>query len=151
MAPVVGRRCTVMAERIEHNPISLDEALDMHAMAKAGYEYVWYQELSRVGICRLEAYEPDTDRIIEARIFRNTAAGETASEVHVFMGQDGQKKAVQTTASDAQPWTEERQLLQPHYGKSLTVRTVYTFDDDGQAMPGAFLLTGYEDGGSNGE
>lgn len=140
-----------MTETIRHETITPDAALDMAAMVQAGYTYIWYQEQSRVGICRLTDYQPDSQHLIEARIFRSAGRNEDASEVHVFYGQDGQRRAVVTHTAGTAPYSEERQLLLPIFGKSLTVRTVYTYDEDGQVMPGASLLTGYEDGGRDGE
>lgn len=133
-------------EWIRHHQMDLASALDMNALAQAGYQYVWYQEQSRVGICVVADYRPDADRLIEARIFSNAGDHDEAREVHVFAGSDGVLKAVETIAAGNAAHSDENQLLLPRFGKSLTVRTVYTYDEDGQAMPGAFLLTGYERG-----
>lgn len=135
-----------MTELIRHEPVALETALDMDAMAQAGYTYVWYQEQSRAGICDVRDYQPDPQRLLEARIFTCAGEHEEASEVHVFYGQDGALKAVRTVISGEADYTEERQLLLPEFGESLTVRTVYAYDADGQATPAAFLLTGYERG-----
>lgn len=135
-----------MAEMIRHDEIELNKALDMQDMASRGYTHIWYQEQGRVGICRLEEYQPCAPQyLIEARIFANVGTNEDASEVHVFYGQDGRQKADVTTTSGAAPHREERQILLPIYGKSMTLRTVYDYDEDGQALPVATLLTGYEE------
>lgn len=131
---------------ISHEEIGIERALDMTVMQQEGYSYIWYQELSRVGICSLADYHPDRDKVLEARIFTNAVEDKDASEVHVFADGDGQLKAVRTVVSKDAYHTDEQQLLLPMFGKSLTVRTVYTFDEDGQAVPGAFLLTGYNEG-----
>lgn len=135
-----------MAEMIRHDAIELNKALDMRDLASKGYTHIWYQEQSRVGICRLEDYQPcDPQHLIEARVFANVGENEDASEVHVFRGQDGQLRADVATTSGNAPHREERQILLPIYGKSLTLRTVYDYDADGQALPVGTLLTGYEE------
>lgn len=121
----------------------LENALDMQALAGNGYRYVWYQEISRVGICPIHEYQPDVARLLEARIFSDAGDQEDAEEVHVFGAQDGLLSAVHIVTKGTDPHREDQEMLVSTFGKSLKVRTVYAFDEDGQVYPAVTLLTGY--------
>lgn len=124
--------------------IPLDEALDLSALSAKGFSYVWYQEISRANICRIGDYQPDRAHLLEARIFTAADDQNNAREIHIFAAQDGNLKAVLTVTQGADPHRDEDEILLPPYGKSLTVRTVYDYEADGQAYPAVSLLVGYE-------
>lgn len=124
--------------------MNLDDALHMSALAQQGYTYVWYQEISRAGICKTQDYEPDSTRLLEARVFKIASANGDAEEIHIFGTQDGHLKATHTATQGSDPHRDETDILLETFGKSLTVRTVYDYESDGQAYPAVSLLVGYE-------
>lgn len=124
--------------------MNLDDALQMSALVQKGYAYVWYQEISRAGICKTQDYVPDVSHLMEARVFKIAATNGDAEEIHIFGAQDGTLKAIHIKTQETDPHRDETNILIRSYGKSLTVRTVYDYEQDGQAYPAVSLLVGYE-------
>lgn len=101
--------------------------------------FAYIRSLSQVTLGPTPAEEPED--LLEARFFSST------EEVRIFLGEDG-FQAVRLTEEEPRGvcLEETRKLMNPRFGKEITICREIAFDEDGQAYISTMRLSGWKGG-----
>jgi hypothetical protein len=104
--------------------INIEDALNKDFLKSLGLEYALIYNFDGVIVDFLDEVKIDKRKLLEARFFNEK------EEVHIFKECD--LKSVYMI-EDGDKYSDEKYILANKYGKGMTVRNYFSFDDDGQA------------------